>query len=342
MPKNRYYSGPVSDHFAGEGRDSRFFNTAPPTSDRGLADIIKWRRSSQPTKWPESVPVRTVVPDATVDAARITLVGHATVLIQVGGRNLLTDPVWSQRASPFSLVGPRRVCRPGVEFDALPRIDAVLLSHNHYDHLDVATLRRLVKRDDPLIVTPLGNDTIVKRAIPRARVHTGDWWDEHRLPGGIDITFVPAQHWSARGVLDRRMALWCGFFVRSGNDTIYFAGDTGYGDGSLFTKIRARLGSPDVALLPIGAYAPRWFMADQHIDPAQAVHILEDLDAGQGLAIHWGVFPLSDEGRDEPATLLAQVLVERGLPPTRFTAAEPGAVHDLRRQPLDASERVSI
>jgi len=323
MPKNRYYDGPNSDHYNG-----RFFNIAPRTSDKSFADIRQWRKTSKRAPWPKHVPVHPTVPDERVEGTRITLVGHATVLIQTGGLNLLTDPVWSQRCSPVQFAGPRRVCAPGVRFDDLPPIDAVLLSHNHYDHLDVATMRRLVARHDPLIVTPLGNDTLVRRIAPKARIVTGDWWDEQHLPG-VAVTFVPAQHWSQRVINDRRMTLWCGFHIRAGEHSVYFAGDTGYGDGSLFTAIRARLGSPDLALLPIGAYAPRWFMADQHTDPAEAVRIMLDLDARQAQAIHWGVFPLSDEGRDEPVFELGLALEAHGIAAGRFRHDEPGAALDI-------------
>ena len=323
MPKNRYYDGPNSDHYNG-----RFFNIAPRTSDKSFADIRQWRKTSKRSPWPKHVPVHPAVPAERVEGTRITLVGHATVLIQIGGLNILTDPVWSQRCSPVQFAGPRRVCAPGVWFDDLPPIDVVLLSHNHYDHLDVATMRRLVARHDPLIVTPLGNDTLVRRIAPKARIVTGDWWDEQQLPG-VTVTFVPAQHWSQRGINDRRMALWCGFHIRAGEHSVYFAGDTGYGDGSLFTAIRARLGSPDLALLPIGAYAPRWFMADQHTDPAEAVRIMLDLDARQAQAIHWGVFPLSDEGRDEPVFELGLALAAHGITAGRFRHDEPGAALDI-------------
>ena len=323
MPKNRYYDGPNSDHYNG-----RFFNIAPRTSDKSFADIRQWRKTSKRSPWPKHVPVHPAVPAERVEGTRITLVGHATVLIQIGGLNILTDPVWSQRCSPVQFAGPRRVCAPGVWFDDLPPIDVVLLSHNHYDHLDVATMRRLVARHDPLIVTPLGNDTLVRQIAPKARIVTGDWWDEQQLPG-VTVTFVPAQHWSQRGINDRRMALWCGFHIRAGEHSVYFAGDTGYGDGSLFTAIRARLGSPDLALLPIGAYVPRWFMADQHTDPAEAVRIMLDLDARQAQAIHWGVFPLSDEGRDEPVFELGLALAAHGITAGRFRHDEPGAALDI-------------
>jgi len=326
MPSNRYYSGPATDHF-----DGRFHNIAPATTDKGVRQILRWRRTSEPTQWPESVPVRAAVPVPRSEATRVTIVGHATALIQTRGLNLVTDPVWSDRASPFTFAGPKRVCAPGVAFDDLPPIDAVLLSHNHYDHLDLATLRRLVARDKPLIVTPLGNDAIVARSIPNARFALADWWDSHELADGVTVTLVPAQHWSARGLRDRRMALWGGFAVRAGEELTYFAGDTGYGDGSLFPLIRERVGEPDVALLPIGAYAPRWFMGDQHTDPAQAVMIAQALGARDMIGIHWGVFPLSDEGRDDPRDELAQTVGLRGLEPERFVAAEPGSVWTRER-----------
>jgi len=318
MPKNRYYSGPSSDHF-----DGRFFNLAPTTPDKSVEEVRRWRRASRPEPWPESVAVAPVAPVARCEATTITLVGHATVLIQTRGLNLLTDPFWSKRASPLPFFGPKRICPPAVAFDDLPKIDAVLLSHNHYDHCDTATLRRLAKRDAPVFVTPLGNESVLPRA---ARVATRDWWESCALSAEVGVTVVPAQHWSSRGLRDRRMALWGGFVLRAGAESIYFAGDTGYGDGTLFRTIRERTGAPDMALLPIGAYAPRWFMAHQHVNPEEAVMIFEDLAAKQALAIHWGVIQLTDEGRDVPRADLAAALAVRGIAPERFLAREPGFV----------------
>jgi len=323
MPANRYYSGPATGHF-----DGRFFNTSPHTIYKSFADVWRWRRTSQPAAWPDVVPITPAVPAARIDGIRLTHVGHATTLIQIDGINLITDPVWSTRASPLTFLGPKRACAPGIAFDNLPPIDVVLLSHNHYDHLDIATLRRLIERDHPLVLTPLGNDTTIRQAVPTAKIVAMDWWDTQDAVDGLPITLVPAQHWSARGTRDRRMALWGGFFIRSAAAAIYFAGDTGYGDGSLFRTIRARLGAPDIALLPIGAYAPRWFMADQHVNPAEAVRIFGDMAVGHALGIHWGVFHLSDEGRDAPAVGLAQALALQGIAAERFVAAEPGHVFD--------------
>lgn len=322
MARNRYHTGPVNDHFDGR----RFFNPGSDVADKTLWDILRWRQTSRRTPWPAKVDIVPVVPDRRVKDVRLTIVGHATALIQVHGLNIVTDPLWSERASPVGFAGPKRVSPPGIAFDDLPAIDVVLLSHNHYDHLDIATLRRLVERDRPRIITPLGNDIIVRAAMPFARVHTGDWWQRHRLNDELDVTILPALHWSARGVGDRRKALWGGFAVRSADYLVYFAGDTAYGDGRIFREIRQKLGRPDVALLPIGAYAPRWFMEPVHTDPDEAVTIMQDLEAIQAIGIHWGVFRLSDEGRGDPSTALAAALTRRKLPSERFLAAEPGYV----------------
>jgi L-ascorbate metabolism protein UlaG (beta-lactamase superfamily) len=329
MPRstNPYYSGPPSDHFDG----LRFFNPNHPETDRGLHDFLRWRLHEKAAAWPRSVPTRQTIPDASVAGLRVTIVGHASVLIQAGGLNVLTDPVWSERASPLQFAGPRRVQAPGIAFDGLPRIDAVLLSHNHYDHMDVATLRRLHVEHRPLMVTPLGNDAILRRSIPDVRVVTGDWWGRIDIGMGGEVTIIPAYHWSARTGRDRRMALWCGFTLSTAGGSVYFAGDTGYGDGHVFREVRRRTGRPDLALIPIGAYAPRWFMSPQHTDPDEAVRILEDLEAARGVGIHWGVFRLTNEPREEPPELLVQALARRGITEKLFPAGEPG----LSYRPLE-------
>jgi L-ascorbate metabolism protein UlaG (beta-lactamase superfamily) len=322
---NVYYHGPVSDHFDGV----RFFNPGEPDTDRGLRDILRWRRTAPDHAWPRHIPVRPIIPDARVDGLRVTMVGHATMLIQVDGLNILTDPVWSDRASPLSFAGPRRVAVPGIALKDLPPIDVILLSHNHYDHLDIATLRALHAGHTPRIVTPLGNDTIIRRHLPAARIETGDWGDSFALSPNAKVHIVPANHWSSRGPRDRRMALWGGFMVRTPTRLIYFAGDTGYGTGDIFRAMHTRFGSPDLALLPIGAYDPRWFMAAHHADPDEAIQIMGDLHARSAIGIHWGVFKLTDEARDDPAQRLAASLRVRGLDADQFTAMEPGGVAHL-------------
>ncbi|PSJ37371.1 MBL fold metallo-hydrolase [Allosphingosinicella deserti] len=319
-----YVLAPPSDHFDGE----RFFNPGEPATDRTLRDGWRWKTAGETSRWPSHVPIEQAVPAQRVGGLRVTMVGHATLLIQTAGLNILTDPVWSERVSPVSFAGPKRVTAPGIRFDDLPQIDVILLSHNHYDHLDVATLKRLQRRDAPLIVTPLGNDTIIRRHIPAAWIQAGDWGDRFALRDGIEATIVRANHWSSRGIRDRRMALWGGFMLRTPEKLVYFAGDTGYGTGRIFHEMRARHGAPDLALIPIGAYAPRWFMAAQHCDPEEAVRILLDLEAKRAIGIHWGTFQLTDEPREEPAEGLAAALAGQGVDPARFVAGRPGEAWD--------------
>jgi len=320
--RNPYYQGPITDHFDG----SRFLNPGEPETDRGLGDILRWRRTAPDNPWPGSVPVTPVVPETRVNGLRVTMIGHATLLIQIAGLNILTDPVWSDRASPLGFAGPKRITAPGVRLADLPPIDAILLSHNHYDHLDIATLRALHDRHAPLIVTPLGNDTIIRRHIPAARIVAGDWGDRFEIGPGSEAHIVPATHWSSRGMRDRRMALWCGFILRAAGKLIYFAGDTGYGTGRIFREMRARFGPVDLALLPIGAYDPRWFMAAQHTDPEEAIRIMQDLEARAALGIHWGTFKLTDEPWEEPAQRLAAELKAQGIDPNAFPALRPADV----------------
>ena len=325
MTRNRYYDGPPSDHFDG----TRFFNPGQRSTDRGLREIVRWKLAGAAAPWPTSVPVIPARPEARVDGLCVTMVGHASLLIQVVGVNILTDPVWSDRASPFRRIGPRRVTAPGIAFDDLPPIDIVLLSHGHYDHLDIDTLARLQARHAPLMAMPLGNDATVRRAIPDARCMTADWWDGLDLGKNVTAVLTPAYHWSNRWPGDARMMLWGGHYLRTKMGSIWFVGDTGYGDGRIFGEVRARLGAPDVALIPIGAYAPRWFMADQHVDPAEAVRIFTDVGAARALGIHWGTFQLTDEAREAPAVALASALGQAAIASERFVAAEPGCVYSF-------------
>ena len=250
----------------------------------------------------------------------VTFVGHATFLIQVASINLLTDPVYSERASPVSFAGPRRVRAPGVRFDDLPAISLVLLSHNHYDHCDLATLRALDRRFQPRLVAPVGNGRLLRSAGIR-QVEEIDWW-QSASAAPLPVTLTPAQHFSARSMLDRNRALWGGFLIAAGSRRILFAGDSGYGPH--FREVAARLGPFDLALLPIGAYEPRWFMKDIHMNPAEAVQAHLDLGARHSIAMHFGTFQLTPEGFDEPVRGLATALRQRGVSAEQFRTVDVG------------------
>jgi L-ascorbate metabolism protein UlaG (beta-lactamase superfamily) len=306
---------PPSDHFNGK----TFFNPGG-SSDRGIRDLIKWKMTSRAAAWPEHVEVdrRPLPPAPAADGVVATWVGHATFVLRTASSVILTDPVFSDVAGPVSWIGPRRVVPPGVDFDALPRVDLVLLSHDHYDHCDLPTLRRLARRDDPLILSPLGHRSLLAGA-GFSRIVELDWWESHGCGAGTEARLVPARHWSRRRPLGTNRRLWGGFMIRSGGRLIYFAGDSGYQDG-LFAEIGRRCGAPDLALIPIGAYEPRWFMRDAHMNPAEAVRVHRDVGARRSLAMHWGTFQLTDEGRDEPVRALEAARGEAD----DFVALAPG------------------
>ena len=244
-------------------------------------------------------------PRAAPESLSVTWVGHSTMLVQAGALNILTDPIWSTFAGPLPGVGPRRWVPPGIPFDELPPLDIILVSHNHYDHLDHATVRRLiVAHPDAHWAAPLGVAGFLRRRGAR-QVAELDWWQEAEL-AGARVACTPAQHFSARGPFDRWATLWASFAVRTPRHAIYFGGDSGYHPD--FTAIGERYGPFDVAMLPIGAYEPRWFMRAMHMDPDEAVRAFGDLNAGARgaarrpvmVAMHWGTFKLTDESIDEP------------------------------------------
>ena len=304
-----------TDHFDGR----RFFN---PNGANGQPVWMVPRLLLTPwTRWPSEVPVEPRRPPSPgPDEVVVTFIGHATFLIQAAAANVLIDPVYSRRASPVSFAGPRRARAPGVPFDDLPPISLVLLSHNHYDHCDLGTLRLLERRFHPPVVTPLGNGRLLRSA-GFSQVEEIDWW-QSASAAPLPITLTRAQHFSARGPFDRNRALWGGFLIEAGGLRILHAGDSGYGPH--FREIAARLGPIDLALLPIGAYEPRWFMKDIHMNPAEAVQAHLDLAARQSIAMHFGTFQLTPEGIDEPVRELATALRERGVPAERFRTMNVG------------------
>lgn len=345
---NPYYD-PAKPHHRPDG----FQNNHNEFTPKSLAEVLRWRWDASRQGLPK--PPQTPIPQVAADVAflrsnaeagvnmqpAVTWIGHATVMGQLGGLTLLTDPIFSLRASPASFVGPKRYQPPGVALPELPRVDLVLVSHNHYDHLDGASVDALNRQPGgpPLFVVPLGLKAWLAGRGIRHAIEL-DWWQSHRIaaPGGeVEVMLVPAQHWSARGVNDRMNTLWGGFAVFAAHCHLFYAGDTGYSRD--FSDMRERFaerqspaqgGGFDMALLPIGAYEPRWFMANQHVNVEEAVKIHLDLGAKRSLGVHWGTFVLTDEPLDEPPRVLVQERLARGLGDDDFVTI---AIGETRRVP---------
>ncbi len=327
MFRTRTYAGPLSDHFDG----TTFFDPdgAPP---KPLWDVLRWQATRQAAVWPMQVPSSHAdTPPQQVDGGRVRLsfVGHVSWLIQTAGLNILVDPVWSERASPFAFAGPKRVNDPGIAFETLPAIDAVLVSHGHYDHLDVATLSRLAAKFSPRVITPLGNDITMTAGDAAIRAEAHDWNQRIEIGNGVAVTLVASRHWSARGLFDRNRALWASFVLETPAGKLYIVCDSGYGDGVHFRRVREAHGPLRAAILPIGSYEPRWFMRDMHMNPQDAVRALADCGAEVALAHHHGTFQLTDEPIDAPVEDLASALDAAGVARDRFVALKPGQVFEI-------------
>jgi L-ascorbate metabolism protein UlaG (beta-lactamase superfamily) len=301
----------ASDHFDGE----RFFNPHAPHA-RTVDDVRRWRKTRQKQPWPKQVtdPPQSPPGRAAHDSIAVTFIGHSTFLVQVGGICVLTDPIWSKRCSPVSFAGPRRARPPGQSLDALPSVDLLLVSHNHYDHMDLPTLRQVRKRWSPPAVSGLANARHLAKAGIRSAVEL-DWWQTTEL-AGARITYVPAQHFSARTLYDRNRSLWGGFVIEACGAVVYFAGDTAYCPH--FEEIGRRFPRIDLALLPIGAYEPRWFMSRHHVNPEEAVRAFLDLGARRGIGMHFGTFQLTDEAIDAPVEALREARERLGVAESAF------------------------
>jgi N-acyl-phosphatidylethanolamine-hydrolysing phospholipase D len=322
-----------------------FRNPWPTDESHGLGDFLRWTvverlagrrppgisRADFAAAFPPVAPAP-ALPRAAPDRLLATWVGHSTFLLQVGGLNVLTDPVWGERASPVPFAGPKRWAPPGLDFDALPPIDLVLVSHDHYDHLDEPTVRRLVQRDPRARwLAPLGVAPWIQRR--GALVEEGDWWETASI-GGAALTCVPAQHFSGRRATNRNETLWCGWTIRAGERSVYYVGDTGYFPD--IADAARRGGGPfDLVLMPVGAYDPRWFMRPVHNDPADAVRAYQELAAALPgppavmAGMHWGTFKLTDESMDDPPRRTRAAWAAAGLPAELLWMPAHGETREL-------------
>lgn len=288
----------------------------------GLVEILKWQLSGSRQKWPRRIENGTyAAPPKRVHGKilNVTWIGHSTVLIQTAGLNILTDPFFSRRASPFQFAGPKRICDPGIAIENLPPIDLILLSHNHFDHLDAHALANLKKMHDPKLITTLNNGRYIKN-YPCTELD----WRQSVEHGDAQITLMPALHWSKRSLSDTNRALWGAFVIETQGGIIYFAADTGYGTGETFREVKSKFGSPRLSLLPIGAYEPRWIMKPQHMNPAEAVMAHLDLGSAKSLAIHHGTVQLTDEAVDAPLIDLEEAMVRHKIEKADFIVSEIG------------------
>ncbi|MBC96728.1 MAG: hypothetical protein CME63_03205 [Halobacteriovoraceae bacterium] len=318
-------------HFAGCSAPASSFKNLEPTPNKSFVDIFRWRFLGSRDDWPDWVESKQYKPEImrnhSTTEIMYSVVNHSTILIQWHGLNILTDPIYSERSSPLSWIGPKRVRKPGISFDDLPPIDLVLISHNHYDHLDLETLKRLQKRDNPEILIGLENGHLL-RSEEIENYKEFDWWDSIDK-GGLKITFVPARHWSARGLFDRKETLWGGFSLQDDQGThVYFAGDTGY--GNFFKKIVNILGPVHLSFLPIGAYAPRWFMKYHHMDPEDAIKAHKVIHSRRSVGVHFETFRLTDESYEAPRQTLNELWSKEVDPKSEFIAPEFGKTYTFK------------
>jgi L-ascorbate metabolism protein UlaG (beta-lactamase superfamily) len=313
------------NHFDGK----KFFNPWNKSPKSSLEFFLKAAPEIRNRKWPLWIDIPHFSPPQRrnqMGELHICVINHDTVLIQVDGLNILTDPVFALRSSPVQFAGPKRIHRPGIEFESLPPIDAVLLSHNHYDHMDVAALKKLDAQHQALTIAPLKNGEFLQRKGLKNTMDL-DWWQTH-LVQHLKITCVPAQHWSSRSLNDRNDMLWGGFVVQAGTRKIYFAGDTGY--APFFKEICEKMGPMDLSLLPIGAYEPRWFMQMMHMNPEDAVLAHQDLQSKHSIGVHFGCFKLTSEAVDDPIKDLEIAKMKHKISAESFVVPEFGKVYDIK------------
>lgn len=320
------YHGPKSDHFNGST-----FENLNGAEAKSPWEALKWSLRRNPGPWTELTKEDVAFADKSAERVhkelKITFVNHATFLIQTDGLNILTDPVWSDRVSPLSFAGPKRMRPPGLKFEDLPKIDLVILSHNHYDHLDLPTLRKLDSLYRPDFIVPLGVDLLLNQQGIQNTASL-DWWDEETVSNKMSVHAVPAQHFSARGLFDQSKTLWAGYVLETSLGNVYFAGDTGYGE--FFADIKETFGSIKIGLIPIGAYKPEWFMGPIHVNPAEAIQIHKDIEAEISFGMHFGTFPLADDGMKEPVNDFSEAMQKPENAGVNFKLLTEGDTFTLR------------
>ncbi len=320
------YTGPKSSHF-----DGKKFHNPSGLAAKGLKDVFRYLPESLKRDPWTFKHFATASPDeldqVSPDKIRYCFINHSSFLIQIEGVNILTDPIWSDRCSPFQWSGPKRMSNPGINKEDLPRIDVVLISHNHYDHLDKASIRFLAEKHNPLFITTLGVSHLLKKYGAENCVEI-DWWQKHTF-GPIRFTATPSNHFSSRGILDRDKTLWCGFTINSSTKNLYFLGDSGYSE--IFQEIGNRLGPFDLSFIPIGAYLPRWFMSPIHISPEESAQVHLDVKSKKSVAMHFGCFPLANDNEARATDELRKALVAKNIKVEDFVIPTQGSIFHQSR-----------
>tara|TARA_B100000427_G_scaffold107876_1_gene89502 strand:- start:4600 stop:5574 length:975 start_codon:yes stop_codon:yes gene_type:complete len=299
--------------------EERFSNSDNSSNERSFSEILKWSFNRESPN-PEYLEIKKLKDPSILknDNPYAVWIGHASFLVFNGDITILFDPIFSERASPLKFAGPKRLIKPAIKISELPKIDIIAISHNHYDHLDIPSLKKVQKRfPNVRILVPKGD----KKLLNKYNLKNGEefvWWEEKKVNNTI-LTFTPTQHWSARGLGDRNKSLWGSWFLNYDKKSIFHAGDTGYSKD--FKEIRKRLGPVDFAMIPIGAYAPKWFMGYSHVNPEEALNIATDLDAKESVGMHWGTFILTDEPVLEPRTRLDKITKDKNI---NFYTVLPG------------------
>ena len=315
----RPYSGPVSAHFNGK----KFINPSRRPA-KGFKEVGRYGRERVPDKWryvedPDSH--KRQIPTPNSAHIQYTFINHSSFLIQWNGINILTDSIWSKRCSPFQWAGPRRMRPPGINYEHLPPIHLILISHNHYDHLDKITFKKLVKDFQPKVIAPLGLAHLLTKWGAK-QVTELDWWQTDDFHG-LSITATPCNHFSSRGLFDRDKTLWAGYSLSDQRRKIYYTGDTGYSE--VFKEIGEKLGPFDLSFIPIGAYKPEWFMSPIHISPCQALQVHHDVKSKKSVAMHFGTFPLADDNPETSTSALRRCLKEKDISEEDFSLPKEGS-----------------